>query len=229
MRGFELIDQLAASLGPARQLAVRKGPVWLWLFRHFQCWFIGTDAAAASSLTCGGFPFHQGIICAERLVVDPHVLMHTLSQLESGGWKLGIATGRPRNEIIPTLERFGLLRHFTPEAVTTNDEIEQAEKYLSASGHTIYLSKPNPFPFLRSLFPSAPVVELAFPSFLPLRNKIVVVGDTVGDMSAAAVIGAMPVGVLTGPAGESARESLVRSGATHLLHDVSELPALLRP
>ena len=228
-RGFDLIERLSAALGPAAGIGVRKGPVWQWLYRHFQGWFAGTDTVAAGGFNAPCLPKRRGIIQDEELILAPAVLGAVFRSLTEAGWKLGIATGRPRGELVPTLRRFGLLSFFQAEAVTTHDEIARAEQTLLARGIEAHLSKPHPFPFLRSLFPTSPPEELAAADRPPLAGTVVVVGDTVGDMAAAAAIGALPVGVLTGPAGAGAGPALTRAGAKHLLPDVTFLPALLLP
>lgn len=227
-RGFYLIERLSAALGPAAGPGVRKGPIWQWLYRHFQCWFAGTDTVVPGGLDPSRFPERRGIIHDEELILAPAVLGAVFRSLAEAGWKLGIATGRPRGELVPTLRRLGLLSCFHAEAVTTHDEIARAEQELLTLGIETHLSKPHPFPFLRSLFPSWPLEKLACGAHPSLTGTVVVVGDTAGDMAAAAAIGALPIGVLTGPAGTGAGPALTQAGAKHLLPDVTHLPALLR-
>lgn len=227
-RGFDLLDRLAQMLPAAAGLLLRKGPVWQWLYRHFQCWFVGTQSVQKERMKCSIFPLREGIIAGESLIQDPLVIAHTLATLKSAGWSLGIATGRPRAEILPTLSRFDLLASFTSEAIVTHDEIAKGEDELKASGVSAHLSKPHPFPFLRALFPSVGACHLVGPEFPKLDFTVVIVGDTIGDISAASAIGATPVGVLTGPSGENARDSLVSAGAQGILRNITELPPFLR-
>jgi|GEM_PF-4821421 len=222
-RGFALLEHLARSLGDIGELFLRRGPVWEWLFRHFQDWFNGTAPGVASS----PFPHRKGIIHDETLILPPEKIAATLEALSKAGWELGVATGRLAAELLPTLRRFDILRHFNAAAIVTHDQVAEAEAQLAAVGRVAHLSKPNPFPFLRALFPDEPAARLASPDFLPLDRDLVIVGDTVGDMGAAAKIGARAVGVLTGPAGAAAEPVLRNAGATDILSDMTGLPALL--
>lgn len=211
--GFTLLEALAAKTGAAAPLLARKGPVWQWLYRRFQQWF-------------NGQPGRKGIIENENLLLPPSRIAGALDVLRAGGWSLGIATGRTRDELLPTLRRFGLLSRFAEESIVTHDEVALAETVLAADGKTAHLSKPHPFPFLRALFPGQPAVRLLAGVHPPLA-QVVIVGDTAADMAAAKALGVMAVGVLTGPGGASGGEALRAAGAQHLLPDVTHLPRLL--
>ncbi len=202
-QGFELL----AHLAPTDQFA-RQGPVWQWLFRHFQAWFNGTLD-------------RPGLIANEDLILPPDRIATTLRALQAEGHHLAVATGRTRAELLPTLARFGLAEFFDP--IVTHDEVAAAE----ANHPGTHLSKPHPYQFLRAIFPEAETATLIAQSDPPPAPDTLIVGDTVGDLTAAVAIGARPIGVLTGPAGAAARETLTAAGAEHCLADVTELPAYL--
>jgi phosphoglycolate phosphatase-like HAD superfamily hydrolase len=223
--GFALLEALA-EMTQAAQLFVRKGPVWSWLFRHFQIWFNGTESARKEGLECGGVPARKGIIADERLLLEPASIAGSLRSLRERGFRLGIATGRTRAELLPTLARYNLLQFFTQESIVTHDEVAASELELSSRGLVTHLSKPHPFPFLRALLPGAAAAELVQPDEAPPLPSAMIVGDTLADISAAKAIGVTSVGVLTGPGGAAAREALVAAGATHIIPDVTHLPAL---
>ncbi len=202
-RGFKLL----AHLAPTDQFQ-RQGPVWQWLFRHFQTHFNGT-------------PDRPGIIADESLILPPERIAATLRTLREAGHDLAIATGRTSAELLPTLTRFGLTDFFDP--IVTHDEVAAAE----AEHPGTHLSKPHPYPFLRAIFPHAETSPLLATNAPPQSPGTVIVGDTAGDLVAATAIGARPIGVLTGPAGPAARDTLNQAGAEHCLADVTELPAYL--
>ncbi len=202
-QGFELL----AHLAPTDQFQ-RKGPVWLWLFRHFQAWFNGTDDRI-------------GIIANEQLILPPERVAAALRELQAAGHQLAVATGRTHAELLPTLTRFGLAEFFDP--IITHDDVAAAE----TDHPDTHLSKPHPYQFLRAIFPEAETATLIAQTDHPQVPTALIVGDTVGDLAAATAIGARPVGVLTGPAGTAARETLTQAGAEHCLADVTELPDYL--
>lgn len=222
-RGFALLHQQARSLGDIGELFLRKGPVWEWLFRHFQDWFNGSAPTAPAS----PYPRRKGIIHDEQLILPPDRIAAALDALRAAGWELGVATGRLADELLPTLRRFDVLRFFNPAAVVTHDQVALAEAQLEAGGTVAHLSKPNPFPFLRALFPGEPAARLASTDRPAIEGELIIVGDTVGDMAAAAKLGARAVGVLTGPAGAAAEPVLRQAGATDIVPDMTALPALL--
>lgn len=224
--GFALLEALA-EMTQAAQLFVRKGPVWNWLFRHFQIWFNGTEAARKEGLDCDGVPSRKGIIADERLLIEPMRVAEALRQLRARGATLCVATGRTRAELVPTLARYDLLHFFAEESIVTHDEVAAAEQELSTQGVVAHLSKPHPFPFLRALLPAAPVAELLQPDAARVMPQAMIVGDTLADIAAAKTIGVTSVGVLTGPAGEGARETLLAGGATFIVPDLTHLPSLL--
>ncbi len=202
-QGFELL----AHLAPTDQFA-RQGPVWRWLFRHFQSWFNGT-------------PDRPGLIANEDLILPPDRIATTLRKLQAAGHHLAIATGRTRAELIPTLTRFGLADFFSP--IVTHDDVATAE----ADHPGTHLSKPHPYQFLRAIFPDAETSTLVTSTAHPQAPNVLIVGDTTGDIAAAAAIGSRPIAVLTGPAGAAARDTLTVAGAEHCLTDVTDLPAYL--
>jgi phosphoglycolate phosphatase-like HAD superfamily hydrolase len=161
------------------------------------------------------------------LILPPEPIRETLRALRHAGWTLAVATGRTREELLPTLQRFGLLELFNPRRIVTHDEISQAEAALSGADHAVHLSKPAPFPFLRAIFPDAEPAALASGEIGAVPLGTIFVGDTVGDMAPARRLGARGVAVLTGPGGASAEPALREAGATDVITDLTELPALL--
>ncbi len=230
-RGFELMEALArhtAGVGLNPELFVRQGPLWNWCFRHFQVWFTGTVAAASEGFAVSYAPPRAGILSDEELILPAPAIRETLRALAAEGWTLAVATGRTRTELIPTLGRFGLLEYFDPERIITHEEIAAAEAVLAAEGRPAPLSKPSPFPFLRALYPGSAPAALAFGHVGSVPPETIFVGDTVGDMAPARLLGARGVAVLTGPGGAAAELALRAAGATDVIADVTALPALLR-
>ncbi|MBL9116033.1 MAG: HAD hydrolase-like protein [Verrucomicrobiaceae bacterium] len=207
--GYELIEKLAEMAGGER--FQRNGPLWTWLFDRFQEWF-------------NGLAGRRGIIEDEPLILPPEKIKQTLEALKKQDWELGVATGRTSAELLPTLERHGMLGLFDHKALVTHDQVAQAEKELGGGHH---LSKPHPFPFLRSLFPDKGVHELTVAPWPKAEGEVIIVGDTAGDMRGAHALGVRAVAVLTGPAGAAGEAALRAAGATDVVQDITQLPALL--
>ena len=104
----------------------------------------------------------KGLIEKEKLIFKPDLL----KKLKERGFKLGIATGRPRFEAVYSLRRFGILEFF--EAMTTMDEVKQAEQMMKLS-----LRKPHPFSLLETA------------KKIGVKKKFLYVGDLPDDILAA--------------------------------------------
>ncbi|KQP09690.1 hydrolase [Methylobacterium sp. Leaf99] len=72
-----------------------------------------------------------------------------------------------------------------------------------------------------------PEMVLAFAAHLGVApSRVALVGDTLADTSAARAAGAVAIAVLSGPAGEVAREAMA-AHADHVIGSIHDLPALL--
>jgi len=220
-QGFELMDALAQHVLPTGETLLRRqGPVWCWLFDAFQRWFNGNNPTQSN-----------GILHREPLVLPPDAIRSALHALRESGHILGIATGRTRAELLPTLARHDLLRFFEATRIVTHDEVDAAEKHLAGTAPNgsspLHLSKPHPFPFLKALHPDAASLTLAVPPWPEPVPGTVIVGDTAGDMRGGSLIGARTIAVLTGAGGPSAASSLRLAGADEVIADITHLPEAL--
>ena len=213
--GFELMDHFAGLVPELKPLLVRSGVIWEWLYFRFQDWFNGSE---------GLYP-KQGIVHGEQLVVDPILLCSVLASLQADGWRLTIATGRPRGELLPTLERSEVLSYFDSRAIVTHDDVVKAQDDLKPISP---LGKPHPFQFLKALYPSHSDFSLiSCQTGFAKRPQVIVVGDTSSDISAGVAIGAITVGVLSGASGPDGEAGLRKEGADHIIADVTLLPSIL--
>lgn len=121
------------------------------------------------------------------------------AQLVGAGYALGIATNDAEASARAQAEVLGLTQHLG--FIAGYD-----------SGHG---AKPEPG------------MVLAFAAHLGVApSRVALVGDTLADTSAARAAGAVAIAVLSGPAGEGAREAMA-AHADHVIGSIHDLPALL--
>ena len=223
-RDFALLEELTASTEEAGldpSVFARKGPVWNWCYQHFQNAYLGSVEHRASADFPGGyFLSTAGILAREELLLPADEIRNSLASLRQKGYRLAVATGRTYRELVPLLAKHNLFEFFEPEAIVTDDSVVAAEKTLTEGVH---LSKPHPFTFLRALFPEASLQDLARGTQQAPAGTVIV-GDTVGDISAAKQIGATAIAVATGAQGRAGAPALEAAGADQLISDVRVLP-----
>lgn len=190
------------------------GPFWSYLFERFQRFYRG-EAMAEN----GAPPLLDGT------VLDDALIDVALKRLHDTGYSLGIASGRPRDEMNDALGHLDLLKYFDPKRLGTLDVIRQAEVELKADG----LSKPHPLSLMRALYPEADLAALMDENFQKVRRpNVVMVGDATSDILMARACGCRSVGVLTGVNGTTAKEErkllLIHAGCEAILEDITELP-----
>ncbi len=191
-----------------------EGPLWWYLHARFQRFYHG------EAMTEHGAP-----PLADGTVIDAPQIEATLKTLRDEGYILGVATGRPRDELDDALGGLGLLAYFDSQRMGTLDVVRAAEAKLGISG----LVKPHPYSLLRALYPRAETEVLLDESYWKLkRNNVVMIGDSTSDIVMAKEAGCHPVGVLTGVRGDAARSErhrlLLHSGCEAILDDVTHLP-----
>lgn len=136
----------------------------------------------------------SGLIVKEKWLASPSTL-----DLLAGEFKLGIVTGRPREEALFTLNRFNMERYF--QTVVTMDDIP-ADK-----------GKPDPLGLRKAM------VQLN-------AKEGYYAGDTIDDMIAAKKAGLIPLGVIARSADKVQQETrLKESGAVFTYNGISELTA----
>jgi phosphoglycolate phosphatase-like HAD superfamily hydrolase len=190
------------------------GPFWWYLHGCFQRWYSGEAMREFN-----GEPLVDGtVLPADQIEV-------TLKTLRDKGYRLGVASGRPNDELNDALGELGLMEYFDPTRLGTLDVVREAETKLGVTG----LAKPHPFSLLRAVYPRAALDVLVDEEFQKLkRANVVMVGDTTSDVLMAKSAGCRVVGVLTGIRGEQARQErialLEHSGCEAILDDVTHLP-----
>jgi phosphoglycolate phosphatase-like HAD superfamily hydrolase len=195
-----------------------KGELWKLCYRNFQEWYGGK----------GDYSLPD-----EDTVVDLSELKQMFSKLcELRKYSLGIATGRPRSEVIHPMLALGLLSYFEGSRIATYDEVLQAEELASQLGKHVLLAKPHPFVLLKAIHPDEDVRVLYTEEFQSLdRSYAAYIGDAASDVVAAKCSNCISIGVLTGcvdgRAIASQQKMLIDSGCNVILSSVLDLPNLL--
>jgi phosphoglycolate phosphatase-like HAD superfamily hydrolase len=225
MSGRPLIEEAGRCLhkalnlpGDLSDLLCVDGLFWWYLHSRFQRFYHGealTELGAPPLLDGTALP-------ADQLDV-------TLRTLRELSYTLGIASGRPMDELNDALGHLNLLSYFDPTRFGTLDVVREVESKLGIGG----LAKPHPLSLLYALYPQAEPAQLLDQSFAAQpRPNVLMVGDSTSDIIIAKAAGTRSVGVLTGVRGTPAKKErqalLIDTGCDAILDDVTYLPDWLR-
>jgi phosphoglycolate phosphatase-like HAD superfamily hydrolase len=233
-RGEALLSQFFASLPggdskPAGRAQFVSSALWTGVRDVFQEWYLGDEQFLDIFGRAPGSPGKKGLIHAETPLLPAAEITAALHSLQAQGWVLGIATGRPFHELRPPLKAMGIWNFFEPASIVTFNEVRKAEKALQETQPGLSLGKPHPFSFRRAYWgPLYSDRELVFaPPPAPPPGSCWAVGDSLADLLAAREMGALFIGVLTGPGGVASGALFEQEGARAVLPDLTGLPAYL--
>ncbi len=186
-----------------------SGELWTQVIDVFQNWYHGTE----------GVP---GLIELEEPLLPLNEIEATLSALKNAGFRLGIGTGRPLDEITKPLSQWGLDGYFDSKLFACYDHVKEAQR---TTGIDYPLAKPHPFVFLKAVFGSEySDRELCDAKVTKeMASRSLVVGDAASDMLAAKAAGFPFAAVLTGSAGQRARAFFEENHADVILDSVLDL------
>ena len=180
--------------------------LWTFCYQLFQDWYEGRR----------GFTLPD-----DQTVLDVGKIEETLVTL-SQHYDLGIATGRPRNEVIEPLTKLGILKYFNPQRIVTYDEVLEAQAYLN---NKTKLGKPHPFILYKAISPHLPLEEILNDDFiLEQAAQVAYIGDAGSDVVAAKKAKCLSIGVLTG---FSTAQSLLKLGCDIIVQDITHLMEVL--
>ncbi len=181
--------------------------LWQLCYDLFQAWYQGKKGYL--------LPDDQTVLKIEKI----QEILATLSQ----HYDLGIATGRPGQEVIEPLTKLDILKYFNPQRIVTYDEVLEAQKYLK---NKIKLGKPHPFILYKAVYPQLTLEEILQADFnLKNPEKVAYIGDAGSDVVAAKTANCLSIGVLTG---FSTAESLLNLGCDIIVQDITHLIEVLR-
>ena len=232
VKGVDLVKKLRA-LFPRRYTHIfgegeniSSSPLWQGIQQVFQEWYFGEQLFREIFGTEPGASGKEGLIYREEPLIQASRVKATLDELRRQGWELGIATGRPMNELFYPLEQMDIWKYFHKESVVTFDKVAHVEKMLRGDFPFISLGKPHPYSLLKAYWGEGKNDrELACDAPpLPPGGMCWFVGDALADLLAAREAGASFIGVLTGHNGSRNREFFAKEGAEAVLEDITRLP-----
>jgi len=112
---------------------------------------------------------------------DTLAMRATLDALQASGFRLGICTGRGRQELFPALQATGLLTAFADDAIIDVDRVAAA----AATAPAECQPKPSPFPLLAAALGVDAAVALLRGERRPRPGRVVYVGDGRADVETA--------------------------------------------
>jgi phosphoglycolate phosphatase-like HAD superfamily hydrolase len=234
-RGMDLMKKLPSQLseeyeGLAQKSFTPRSPLWKGVCDLFQQWYFGEGKyreVYGKELVASG---KKGLIFDEEPLLPAKKVRDTLQQLLKKGWILGIATGRPLNELCPLLEHMGIWELFDHESVVTFDDVHKAEEFLGGNQKNVSLGKPHPFSFFKAYWGDKYNSKrlLSGVDLRPEPGKCWVVGDSMADLLAAREMGASFIGVLTGHRWTGIKEDFEKEKASAVLEDITGLPKFFK-
>jgi len=207
----------------------REDEFWNLCRDLFQEWYLGDSLLENEGFSKEGSIPKEGMIWYENPIIPAFRIIATMAMLKEAGIILGVATGRPYREIMVPLHKWGLLHFFESRRLGTFREIQEAEKYFEERGDPKLLHKPNPYVYLRSIFPDSSIDELVgmeLPIPEDMGAKILIVGDSLSDLMAARTIGCLSAVVMTGVMDLETASLMKKYDPDFILDDVSCLENL---
>ncbi len=197
----------------------RNGKLWMTMKNIFQEWFLGDELFRKTygnePVTCG----KKGLCYNEEPIIDGVKLKEIFRLLKNDNKRLCIATGRPKAEALPALEKFGILEYIDTDSLICYDFVENAEKISCKT-----LTKPHPYMFLKAYFKKDYSDEmLAFGKYPREEIKnVLAVGDAGADIFASHGAGMDFCAVLTGISKEKARGFFEKEGSEYILNSLED-------
>ncbi len=198
---------LAKKLSKDVSYTSRSGDFWQDIQNCFQEWSLGNDKK-------------ESLLSTEEPLLEKESLKALLSELKKDKKRLCIGTGRPYEELVPTLEKWDIIQYFDEKGIITYDYVEKAEKEAKKT-----LTKPHPYMFLKALYGNCyPDEKILCEDFDKEKIKsALVIGDAGADILAAHAMGADFCAVLTGVSGREAKGYFEIMNSKYILNSLLDL------
>ncbi len=215
LKAPELYDALAGLVSPIIPKTepdyFKRGGKYFWdeLVTLFNEWYNGTDE-------------FEGIKADEKLLFPTEDLEKLFKTLTDKGIRLGIGTGRPKEEIDYPLSASQLDKYFDKAMYVTYDDVLLAEAELKPKSP---FAKPDPFVFLKAAlgdkYSNREILDGDY-TYEDL-SRVLIVGDAPSDLFAAQRGGFQFLAVLTGIEGETAKSYFAENKADYILPNILAL------
>lgn len=209
---YSALEELIKPILPKEQADYfKRGGDYFWkeTVDTFQSYFHGTDE-------------FEGMKTDDRIIFETPDIERVLQKLKSTGARLGIGTGRPRNEAEFVLENTGINKYFDDKMYTSYDEVLSAEEELKPKQP---LAKPDPYVFLKAALGEKHSNKELYDGDYTYEEleRVLVVGDAPSDLIAAKKAGFSFLGVLTGVDRNGAKKYFEENNADYILDSVLDM------
>ena len=207
------LEGLLATVIPSETGALKRGESKFWseLLEVFQRWFHGDGDV-------------DGLKESEQPLLPLAQVEETLKSLHQAGFRLGIGTGRPRDEAEHPLKNWGIDGYFEKDMCVTYDEVLKAQE---VTGVDYPLAKPHPYVFLKAGFGDHFTDKELCAALVKKEEakRYLVVGDAASDLLAAKAGGFSFAAVLTGANGQVGRSYFEETEVDLIFDSVLDLKA----
>ncbi|ARJ50014.1 HAD family hydrolase [Staphylococcus lutrae] len=201
--------------------------LWRLTQEIYQEWYLGVPLYEKVEQKPAKTDYKTGYIYDEIALAPIDATKQLLDDLKAAGYRLAIATGRPRTETIVPFETMGLLEHFDLSSIVTASEVLEAE---SRYPELKPLGKPNPFSYIAAYNGNQKADYDDYATNQSARmnpESVTIVGDSLADLFSAQVVNAQFIGTLTGLKGKKAAAELREHGAEILVENVLDIREIL--
>lgn len=204
-----------------------RSPLWEISQEVFQEWYLGYRLYRKVEEKTPRSDFKTGYIYQEEELADAKEIQVLLKDLEEAGYKLAVATGRPRTETLVPFEDKGFLKYFDESHIVSASEVLKAEEQFPELKP---LGKPNPFCYIAAYNGNQldQYQNYAQQQDQVFRDEeIYIVGDSLADLFSAETTGATFIGTLTGLKGKAAQSELEAHHADYIVDNVLDIRKIL--
>ncbi|MCI9626205.1 MAG: HAD family hydrolase [Clostridia bacterium] len=213
-------EELLQAALPDKDCA-RLGEIWTMVQVAFNEWYCGSEGFRETFGYEASDSDKQAMMQGEEPLHSLAQTQELLKTLHTAGFRLGVGTGRPREEFRRPAENWDIMQYFEPSLCITYDELAAVQKKFQH----VSLAKPHPYTFAKAVLgDSCSDFELAHGKYDKKQmEKVLVVGDAGADLFAAKEMGAKFAAVLTGVNGQASRTFFEVQGADFILNSVLNL------
>ncbi|MEJ7540484.1 HAD family hydrolase [Staphylococcus intermedius] len=204
-----------------------SSPLWQLSQEIYQEWYLGTALYEEVEKKKAKTDYKRGYIYHEIALAPINEIKQLLDDLKAAGYRLAIATGRPRTETIVPFETLDLLSHFDDAYIVSASEVLEVE---SRYPELKPLGKPNPFSYIAAFNGNEKQDYYAYATNQENRMEnetVTIVGDSLADLFSAQTVNAQFIGTLTGLKGKAAEKELRDHGAEILVDNVLDIREIL--